>query len=69
MEMVPTTWQEIVDLGKKLTEVYPFTTVLWYPGGDIHSNYYVHTMLAILFHWIPAYFIDALLFIFGHKRL
>lgn len=69
MEMEPTTWQEVVDIGKRVNAECPFETMLWYPGGNVHSNEYIHNFVDLLFHWIPAYFIDFLLLLLGRKTL
>lgn len=54
---------------------FPFTPLLnlpcsyRYPDGDITTNKIYHTICVTLFHWLPAYFIDFLMFCFGQKRL
>lgn len=68
-EINPVKWQEVIDLGKEVIAEYPFEIVLWYPGGGFHKNELQHTILALLFHWIPAYFIDFMMFLLGRKRL
>ncbi|KAK7574219.1 hypothetical protein V9T40_011410 [Parthenolecanium corni] len=60
-------WGEVIELGKKSIGECPFEMVLWYPGGGIYANYYVHFILSVLLHWIPAYFLDSLLFLVGRK--
>lgn len=67
MEMEPTTWQEVVNIAKRVNAEYPFETMLWYPGGNVHSSKYIHNFIDITFHWIPAYFIDFLLLLLGRK--
>ncbi|XP_034933679.1 putative fatty acyl-CoA reductase CG5065 [Chelonus insularis] len=66
--VVPVTWGEIVERGKKVAFNYPFETCIWYPGGDIHSSKFVHNLIVFFFHIIPAYIIDFLLLIFRQKR-
>lgn len=68
-ETEPILWHEVIDIGKDVIEEYPFETVLWYPGGGMTPNKYIYTICTVLFHWIPAYFIDFLLMIFGQKPL
>lgn len=53
------------DLGQK----YPVSGGLWYPDGDITQNVLVHTLKVFFFQWLPAYFIDFWLMVFGQKRL
>ncbi|XP_059620438.1 putative fatty acyl-CoA reductase CG5065 [Phlebotomus argentipes] len=62
------TWGEVLELGKKVAYEYPFEAGVWYPNGTITTNKIVHTLSVILFHWIPAYLIDFLMFLFGQKR-
>lgn len=61
-------WQEIIDIGKSIvtTEV-PLNGCVWYPGGSMKSNRLLHQICVILFHMIPAYFLDAIIFLSGNK--
>ncbi|XP_068622040.1 putative fatty acyl-CoA reductase CG5065 [Battus philenor] len=61
------TWREVIELGKKWINVYPFTVALWYPGGTIKSYWWWHQICLIFTHLLPAYFVDALLFLLGKK--
>ncbi|KAL1463130.1 hypothetical protein WDU94_014913 [Cyamophila willieti] len=62
------TWQEIIDIGKDIvTSKIPFNNTLWYPGGAMTQSRLTHFICCILFHWIPAYFLDALILISGNK--
>uniref|UniRef100_U5EPY7 Fatty acyl-CoA reductase n=1 Tax=Corethrella appendiculata TaxID=1370023 RepID=U5EPY7_9DIPT len=63
-----TTWREVLEMGKELCYKYPFEAGVWYPDGDITTNKVWHVICAALFHWLPAYFIDFLMFCFGQKR-
>lgn len=47
----------------------PLCFSLWYPDGSIKSNYWHHMLCVIFFHYLPAYFIDALLILFRKKPL
>ncbi|KAL5286797.1 hypothetical protein ACFFRR_008046 [Megaselia abdita] len=61
-------WAEIIELGRWVIEnKLPLNGVVWYPGGSMKSNYYVHYICMILFHWIPAIFIDALLILLRYQ--
>ena len=64
-----TTWREVLTMGKDLTYKYPFEAGVWYPDGDMTTNRIWHTICLVLFHWLPAYLIDFLMFCFGQKRL
>ena len=34
--------------------------VMWYPGGGFKSNLLVHKIDVVLYHYLPAYFLDFL---------
>ncbi|VVD01910.1 unnamed protein product [Leptidea sinapis] len=61
------TWYEIIETGRKLVNTYPYLVALWYPGGTIKSYWLTHAICVLLFHILPAYFCDALLFLLGKK--
>ncbi|XP_014296152.1 putative fatty acyl-CoA reductase CG5065 isoform X1 [Microplitis demolitor] len=61
------TWREIVERGRKLAQKVPFNGIVWYPGGSMKQSKVMHNICVLLFHMIPAYFIDILLFFTGHK--
>ena len=65
----PMNWGETIETGKKLNYEYPQSQLLWYPGGSIKRNYYYHMICVIFFHYLPAYLIDFLMLILGHKPL
>lgn len=65
----PFKWGESIESGRQLFYKYPLTQMLWYPNGSIKSNYYHHLLCVILFHYIPAYFIDLLMLAIGQKPL
>lgn len=56
-------------MGRTLAFSHPFDTILWFPRGNIRSSLIVHKIYAFFLHWVPAYFIDFLLFLFRQKRL
>ncbi|KAK0084560.1 hypothetical protein PV325_006789 [Microctonus aethiopoides] len=66
--VVPITWSEVVEKGKRVAYDYPFDAGIWYPGGDIRSSKFVHNLFVFFFHILPAYFIDFLMLIFRQKR-
>ncbi|KAL0122080.1 hypothetical protein PUN28_007091 [Cardiocondyla obscurior] len=63
------TWREIIERGRKITEKIPLNGVVWYPGGSLKSSRLMHNICILLFHMIPAYIIDALLFLAGYKPI
>ncbi|KAJ9586188.1 hypothetical protein L9F63_020162, partial [Diploptera punctata] len=62
------TWHEVLDLGRKSVYKTPFEYTIWYPDGDIRTNWLIHYICVILFHYLPAYLIDFLLFLARQKR-
>jgi len=64
------TWEEIIELGREVIEKrVPLNGILWYPGGSMKKNRYVHYLAVLFFHLIPAFFIDCLLFVLGYKPI
>ncbi|XP_037955085.1 putative fatty acyl-CoA reductase CG5065 [Teleopsis dalmanni] len=61
------TWGESIETGKRFFYETPLSFALWYPDGSIKKNYYQHLICVILFHYLPAYFIDLCLFLLGRK--
>lgn len=61
--------QFILETSKKLNFEYPAEIGLWYPNGVITTSKLHHQINVALFHWLPAYFIDFLMFCIGQKRL
>lgn len=62
-------WTEIIERGRKITQRVPLNGILWYPGGSMKKSRLLHNICVLLFHMIPAYFIDALLFLAGYKPM
>ncbi|KAJ8687687.1 hypothetical protein QAD02_023481, partial [Eretmocerus hayati] len=62
-------WAEIIDIGRRVTEKVPLNGVVWYPGGSMKKSRLVHNICVLFFHMIPAYLIDALIFLAGHKPI
>lgn len=62
-------WGYVLEQGRVMNKEFPYEVGLWYPGGDITTNAFVHNINVALFHWGPAYVIDGLMFLFGQKRL
>ncbi|XP_076246331.1 putative fatty acyl-CoA reductase CG5065 isoform X2 [Calliopsis andreniformis] len=63
----PISWRYAVETGKKYAITYPYTGLLWYPGGSATTLRFYHWLRVILFHLIPAYFLDALIVLTGNK--
>jgi len=56
----PLTWGQIETLGLVALLKYPMSEVMWYPGGGFKSNLLVHKIDVVLYHYLPAYFLDFL---------
>jgi len=64
------TWKYISDLGRDIIyNKYPLNDVMWYPGDVLTRTKWLHTIQVFFFHWLPAYFIDALLILLGIKPM
>lgn len=63
------TWGEAIECGRRFFYESPLSFSLWYPDGSIKKNYLSHLFCVIFFHYLPAYLIDFMLPIFGHKPL
>uniref|UniRef100_A0A0A9WQG7 Fatty acyl-CoA reductase n=1 Tax=Lygus hesperus TaxID=30085 RepID=A0A0A9WQG7_LYGHE len=64
------TWQQIIDIGREIiSNEVPLNNAVWYPGGSMKSSRLYHQICVILFHMIPAYFIDSLIYLSGHKPI
>jgi len=62
------TWAEIIESGRKIVrDEVPFNGVVWYPGGSMKKSRLFHNICVILFHMLPAYLVDALIFLSGNK--
>lgn len=60
--------KEILEIAKKYNYEYTIELGLWYPDGVITTNKFYHKFNLILFHWLPAYFIDFLMLMLMQKR-
>lgn len=63
------TLQQIVDIGKCLTERIPFEKMIFMPGGRITSNRYLNYVKLIFLQLLPALLIDLILRFKGHKPM
>ncbi|EDV94977.1 putative fatty acyl-CoA reductase CG5065 [Drosophila grimshawi] len=60
-------WGESIEMGRRFIYIAPLSLALWYPGGSIKQNYYHHLFCVIFYHYLPAYFIDFWMLVFGQK--
>jgi alcohol-forming fatty acyl-CoA reductase len=59
----------ILNTGREVFNEFPFEAGIWYPGGDITTNEFVHYTRVFFTQWIPAYFVDGLCVLLGRKQL
>nr|CAD7433814.1 unnamed protein product [Timema monikensis] len=62
-------WEEIIERGRRITEKIPLNNIAWYPGGSMKKSKLLHNICVFFFHLLPAYFIDSLIFLAGHKPI
>lgn len=65
----PTTWGDVLNIGKLYGRKRPLAWPLWYPNGDITTNPVLHEVRRVFYHLVPAYVIDFILFLVGQKRI
>ncbi|KAI8127244.1 putative fatty acyl-CoA reductase [Lucilia cuprina] len=58
----------VIEMSKRINKEYPFNAGLWYPNPTVTTNKLYHQFNVLMFHWLPAYFLDFLMLIFGQKR-
>lgn len=68
-EVVSYKWFDILDLSKKIGRDYPFEWQVWYPNGSMCATYREYFIWSIFLHWLPAVFIDVLLFLLFQERM
>ncbi|XP_050528195.1 uncharacterized protein LOC126898298 [Daktulosphaira vitifoliae] len=61
------TWQEIIEKGREILKEIPLNGCVWYPGGSFKSSKFLQNLCAFFLHTMPAYFLDALIYLSGHK--
>lgn len=68
-DVKPTTFQQVVDMGKKLAHRYPFNQIIWAPGGDVTSFKTLNYVRVLMYHVLPAIFIDIIFKLAGRRPL
>merc|ERR1711963_1125375 len=63
----PITWGNIEKWALHSIYKYPMNTVLWYPGGSFKGSALYDRISRYMFHYLPAYVIDAILALFWQK--
>lgn len=60
---------EVIEMGLKVNKEIPLEGVLWFPSVTIIKDKTLFYLMMILYHLIPAYFIDGLLKVAGKKPM
>ncbi|CAG9838753.1 unnamed protein product [Diabrotica balteata] len=60
---------ELVQMGRKLILDTPFSTIMWYPRFSVTNCWYNFYIQVLLFHMIPAFFVDLMLRLVGKKPM
>ncbi|CAG9824224.1 unnamed protein product [Phaedon cochleariae] len=65
----PVSMGELIEMGAQLIWDSPFSEILWYPRFKMTKCWYNYYIQVILFHMLPAFFIDLLLRIIGRQPM
>ncbi|XP_044729537.1 fatty acyl-CoA reductase 1-like [Chrysoperla carnea] len=63
----PVSYKSVTTNSLKLTKIYPFNRVMWYPFVNMTTNNICYQLQVFLFHILPGLFLDALLKLKGEK--
>ncbi|GAB0090386.1 Fatty acyl-CoA reductase [Sergentomyia squamirostris] len=67
---IKVSWNQVIEMGREIvTTKVPLNGVMWYPGGSMKTNRLYHNFCLIMYHFLPAIVIDALLFCLGYKPI
>lgn len=59
----------MIEMGLKINKEIPVEGIIWYPQTFITSNRFLHFVLTLLIHVIPALIIDEVLKIMGRQPM
>lgn len=63
------TMGQMIDIGRDLARDVPFDKMLWAPGGCITEYRALNYVRVIMFHILPAFFVDQIFRLTGKKQL
>lgn len=66
-ETNPLLWDDYISLGLKHGSKVPMPNSIWFYSVTVTSSKFLSMILAFFYHILPAFFIDAGLFIVGKK--
>lgn len=64
----PITWEQIENWTLGYIRKHPMQDMFWYPGGSFKNWHWLDQLCQLLFHFLPAYILDAGLRITGRER-
>ncbi|XP_034234856.1 putative fatty acyl-CoA reductase CG5065 [Thrips palmi] len=65
----PITWKEFVDYSFVFMRKHPLGDLIWYPDGQIHTNWMLNKLSVMTLHILPAYVLDGISMLLGKKRI
>ncbi|GAB1866827.1 Fatty acyl-CoA reductase [Camponotus japonicus] len=65
----PITWREFEYLIKKYAIKSPSKYVMWYPNCTFRTNKFIHTIIVVMLHFLPAFILDLILRVQGCKPI
>lgn len=65
----PISWKEFVDYSFVFMRKHPLGDLVWYPDGQIHTNWIYNKFCVMALHVLPAYILDGVSMVLGKKRM
>lgn len=65
----PFKWNIVAGSVDRLLHKYPLKSAVWYPTLKLLPSLFVFKLSALFFHWIPAYFLDAVTALSGGRPM
>ncbi|EEZ97452.1 fatty acyl-CoA reductase wat [Tribolium castaneum] len=68
-DLNPITWDVVVNKLSQYAFKYPMSNAIWYPNFSVTPSTAVHKIRVLFSHTLYAYFVDAILYLLGRKRI
>ncbi|CAG9767884.1 unnamed protein product [Ceutorhynchus assimilis] len=65
----PIKWNTFIEICFKYLRIHPLSDINWYPDGSVTASRSVNFFKRYLFHWLPAYLIDSVVWVTGGKPI
>lgn len=65
----PITWREFGYLTRKYAILSPSKYVMWYPDFTFRTNKFIHAIMVVTLHFLPAFIVDLILRVQGCKPI